>query len=593
MRIALVTSYWEEGDGDPGNVLLRGLAEGMAAAGYQLEIFTTTSSAPASSCFGELVWNRYHSPGAREAGGYTVHRFPAARAGSPLHVLGRDAAGKWWERGAQGTRIAEYCRRALGEGRGMLCGGWHRYELWDDGPARWSREEGTLVLCGRSIEKIELRLQAPREQVVRIEMEGVAEEVPFSAGEEKLVSIRTSPRDSLLLRIRPGSMFRPAADRRKLGVALREVHFRDASACWDVEITHHPEALPEGDWERIPQGLAAELLAHEKGDEGRWRRRIGPFSAGLRRALAGRAGYFQVIIAARARHYTAKIALDAAERMAVPLVLLPLLLPREAAEDLPRFLYLAGRAEAVMDPDPAWRECMREMDKPFFHLPPFVLFTSGEASHAACREAEELRRHLGWEAGRGGANVLVSAEGSPQGERKAREMLRILQEKGADMRVAIMGMGTEKEMRQPEPVPEVGDVPDLSTSPAHVQRLLARLCDIYVQTGRSSDWGEKICLARASGGETVAWRECPVAASLRGLMGTGRLCGEAEDFARVVGSLLEKYRAGTGAGGPGRDAGTAAQEQMEDLRERCLADLLAWLGEIREVFSIRPGHPGS
>lgn len=581
MRVALVTSYWEEGDGDPGAVLLRSLAEGMAAAGCQLEIFTTTSSASASSCFGGLVWNRYHTRGASEAGDFTVHRFPAARAGSPLHVLGGDATGKWWERAAQGTRIAEYCRRALGEGRGMLCGGWHRYEIWDDGPARWSREEGTLVLCGRSIEEIELRLQAPLEQVVRIEIEGVAEEVPFSEGEEKLVSIRTSPQDSLLVRVRPGRIFRPAADRRKLGVALREVRFRDASACWDVEITHHPEALPEGAWERVPPGLAEELPACEKGEEGRWKRGIGPFSAGLRRALTGRAGYFQVIIAARARHYTAKIAMDAAERMAVPLVLLPLMPPREAAEDLPRFLYLAGRAEAVMDPDPAWRECMCEMGKPFFHLPPSALFTSGEANHAARREAEELRRHLGWEVGRGGANVLVSAEGSPRGERKAREMLHILQEKGADMRVAIMGMGTEKEMRRPEPVPEVGDIPDLSTSPAHVQRLLACLCDIYVQTGRSSDWGEKICLARASGGETVAWRECPVAASLQGLMGTGRLCGEAGDFAHVVGSLLEKHRAGTGAGGTGRDAGTAAQEQMEDLRKRSLADLLAWLGEIR------------
>ncbi len=580
MRAALVTSCWEGKEGDPESALLRSLASGLAERGCDMEIYTTTSSAPAVAGCGGLVWNRYHPRGTSGEAGLVIHRFPAARAGNPLHVLGRRPPGEWWERAARVGGFSEYCRRALGEAGGMLCGGWHRHELWDDGPARWSRKEGTLILCGRAIEEIELRLQAPLEQVVRIGVEGGRQEVFFSAGEEKRVRVGISPRDSLLVRVRPGKIFRPAADRRKLGVALREVLFRDSCGSWRVDLAHDTENLPEGDWESIPPRLAEELSPCAGWEERRWRREIGPLPAGLRGALTGRAGDFQVIIAARARHYTAKVALEAAEEMAVPLVLVPLLPPREAAADLPFFLHLASRARAVMDPDPSWRGFMRDMGKPFFHLPAPALFAAGEDTAAQRREAEALRRRLGWRQGLSEAFLLVSAEGSQQGERRVREILRALRERGVGVRVAVTGRGAEIRARPREPLPEGLEVLELSTGSAHARRLLACLCDVYVQGGRANDWGEKICLAQAQGGETVAWEGCPVAASLRDLMGTGHLCGEAEEFARVIVRLVEE--GGGVAGVSGEDAGAAAREKMRDLRERTLGELLAWLDEVRE-----------
>lgn len=593
MRIALVTSYWEEGSWDLETVLLRSLVEGLRERDCETVIFTTTSSAPVPTYSGALAWNRCYPEGGGSEGPRAVNRFPPAGRGRAPGACARRPRSAWWERVETADALGAYCSRALPAAHGIVAAGWHDYEIWADGPGRWSRGPGTLLLWGNGVERVEMRVLSPLEQAVEVMVAGAAERVAFGEGEEKDVACAVPLRESLSVFLRPEKTFRPAADRRELGLGLRGLRVKDATGWHEVSIEPDLSRPPAGYWEKIPSEFAPAPASLPGDVERLWRDIVGPRTRGLRRALEERAGGYDLVICARSHHYTACTAARAARAAGKPLVLVPLLSRGHVLESLPFLAWQVGYARGVADPQPLWEEWLREAGKPFFHLPPPALFPSPLDDVCDGGEVEEWRARLAGEDGLP-FPVAVGVEGSRRAREEVMDVLRHGHAASAAWEPVLLGReegnagasGRERVEWIGDEGIGIGDegiagpaARDFSSAPPPLQRLLLRVAEIYCQAAWCEDWGWKLCLALAWGKETLAPRDCPLAASITGLLGMGISCEDAPSCVRSLSRVTAEHAARPRAQGGGEARG-GREEAFRAARQKHLDGFADWLASI-------------
>lgn len=438
------------------------------------------------------------------------------------------------------------------------------------------------MLWGDGLERIELRVLSPLAQVVEIKTGGSEKKVPFAAGEEKRVAVAVVGGNGVPVFLRPERTYRPAADRRVLGIGLREVRVKDAAGWHEVSLQCDLASPPQGYWENIPYSLVMTLTSLSGGMEKLWRNIVGPRSRGLRRAMEERAGEYDLILAARARHYTACITSRAARKAEKPLVLVPLLSSEHILEALPFLLWQLRHAGGVADPQPLWEVSMREMGKPFFHLPPPALFPT-PLDVCEGEGLEEWSARIAGEGGTAGA-VALGVEGSPQVKKRVLDVLR--RGKGASLpRVhVLLGTGGGAAATPAYEELEKGDertagdprVWDFSGAPLPLQRLVLRAAESYCQVARCEDWGWKLCLSLAGGKRVIAPAACPVAANIVEITGMGDLCGDTASCVRALTAMTAAQR----ERGPvkGNDGGRASEGAIfRAIREKFLDDFADWL----------------
>lgn len=309
------------------------LMETLAAAGHEVDVYTTMSYDAAPSRDGYLVWdNQLFRPLPEATGGVTVRRF---RVRNPRPSQGRRAAAVLARSLDEERAHPDFAARLAGclsKPGGYLVAGWHGLEDWgpDQGIARWAGARATLAFRGDGVIGVRLALYASSPTSGRLTCGGDRVAFELTAGVDKSIEIPLHGRDAGYCLVEMDRTLKTPLDHRNLAVAVKSVSVLDREGEHSIPLESDFDAfLREAEESDLAAFLWDNALRRPRKLERLQELIIGPRSHGLERAVAAAIGGYDLVIANMIPMATFTLAAAAAERAGKPLVLVPLFHTRD------------------------------------------------------------------------------------------------------------------------------------------------------------------------------------------------------------------------------------------------------------------------
>jgi glycosyltransferase involved in cell wall biosynthesis len=545
MRIMLVT--YRFGDDIPGGAErhLWELMTRLARKGHQVEVFTTRCRQMIPSPFGYLLWDNTLAPGMETKEGMTIHRF-GVRNPRPGRARRRYERIKiMTEREREAPEFAAVMQEAL---RGLpehcfLCG-WHERELWEDGPARWTKEQARLVASGVAISGLALDVRALQDTSVMLRVSGEEPQVfTLQRGNPARLEFSFTERDSLTLNLENRDMVRPMGDERQLGVAVRGVELVDRGKVRELGLHRDWNAFVENGPEEAVGAALWSASDARPGRACRWQEYlIGPRSPSMEREVMRRASGFDVVLGAIVPMATLHLAWKAAHRSGKPFVAFPLFHPRDPNHYWGNFKQAMVGAAAVEGNSTAIAELMRGWGFKAFSVGPGFDFDEWSSPSI---DGDRFRKKYDFE----GRPLLlwVARKTGYKGYREAIEALGYVRGQGYPAALVMIGPDEDFQPVSGEGVYYMGTLPRKEVLDAY------DACDIFIFPSLHESFCMVFCEAWLRGKPVLG---SAYSAAARSLIQDGRdgyLCREAEEYGRRALELLKQPEKACEMGRMGRE----------------------------------------
>jgi glycosyltransferase involved in cell wall biosynthesis len=196
------------------------LSRALASAGVDVDLWTTrTASLPAISRFG-VRWDNAIPRRTERLDGIDVRRYTTFNLPTPLvRLLDRWLIARW--------RREERLAPGLGpaHGTGHLGAGWHPPETYGPLTMRWTEQQADVTIHDRAISEIGFEAMCPTGIAGRLEVNGRVVGVFRTAKGWTRYRFEVDGCDALNGRIVLERTWRPAADPRRLGIAIRSLAY--------------------------------------------------------------------------------------------------------------------------------------------------------------------------------------------------------------------------------------------------------------------------------------------------------------------------------------------------------------------------------
>lgn len=543
LKIMLVTPRLAEECQDGLDYHVWGLARALASRGHRVEIFTTCSSLQTPTRRGYLLWNNYFPSGRVEREGLSVHRFPVRNAFPAMAGWSFSRMQKCLEREEEQPLFARTLSACLDPGRCCLVSGWYGLEEWDDGPARWCGDHGSIAVRADHLESLRLRLFSALDQEVEVaENGGKKYTISLRAGEEGEMVFKFPARDRLSLVIRPRRVHQPEVDRRQLGVALRSLTYGTESGEVSADLSCDlKDLLDHGSEDTVFNLLWSNALVRRESYSRHQARVVGPRSGALRKALEAEAGRFDAIVAFMLPMPTLAMATRAAEKAGVPCIPIALLHLRDRYHYWPGFIRVLEHSRSVDASSPTLRRLLASVGVPAFAAGPGLDAAefAGEADVASFRN----KYHLG----EGPILLWVGRKNPRKGYATAMAAAEIVREHGIPVELVMVGPDEDG-------VP-VGGTNALYLGPLSREELLQAYacCDVFILPSLDESFGLSYCEAWLAGKPVLGARACCAIRDLIDHGEDGFLCEGSEEYALAVEKLLSDRELAVRMGRKGKD----------------------------------------
>ncbi len=309
------------------------LMEKLAAAGHEVDVYTTMSYDAAPSRDGYLVWdNQLFRPLPETTNGVTVRRF---RVKNPRPAEGRKAAAKLassLEEERSQPEFAARLAKCLSTPGGYLVAGWHGLEDWglDKGLARWAGPRATLAFRGEGVTGVRLVLYASSRTSGRLISGDERLSFELAAGRDESLEIPVRGADHGYCLVEMDRTLKTPLDHRDLAVAVKSASVLDGKGEHAIPLERDFAAfLREAEESDLSAFLWENALRRPQKLELLQERVIGPCSRALEKAIAQAIGGYDVVMANMIPMATFTLAAAAAQRAGKPLMLVPLFHARD------------------------------------------------------------------------------------------------------------------------------------------------------------------------------------------------------------------------------------------------------------------------
>ncbi|MBN2028449.1 MAG: glycosyltransferase [Actinobacteria bacterium] len=332
MRIMLVTYRYGRNIAGGGERYLRELMIRLARKGHQVDVYTTRSQRMIQTPFGYLVWDNFMPPGRQEDEGVGIHRYevrnPRPRRARSVMADIREMH----ERERESPIFAALLAQAL-EGRDEHCflSGWHERELWEDGPARWTRKSARLVAGGEAMTSLELDAYSYLDGHLLVEIPGKGSwEFELEKGRPRKLRMDFAPSGSAAVNLVVPRAVRPMEDMREVGIAVRRVVVTEDGRERSLELDRGWKEFLD----TAPEVVVGEVLwGMSESRPRRYARRhhyvMGPRSPHLEKQALTAARDYDLVFGSMAPMSTLDLAWRAARHAGKPFVAFPLFHTRD------------------------------------------------------------------------------------------------------------------------------------------------------------------------------------------------------------------------------------------------------------------------
>ncbi len=545
MRIMLVTYRYGRDIPGGGERYLRELMIRLACRGHRVDVYTTRSQRMIQTPFGYLVWDNFVPPGRQEDEGVTIHRYEVQnpRPRRARSIMSDIMAMQ--ERERESPLFASLMAEAL-EGIGehcFLCG-WHRREIWEDGPARWSRKSSRLVVGGESVTSVELDAYSYLDGHLLVEIPGRGSwEFELEKGRPRRLRMDFAPCGSAAIELLVPRAAHPTEDMRELGIAVRRVTVSDNGRERTLELgrgwKEFLDTAPEVAVGKVLWGMAEN---RPRRMSRRHRYVMGPRSKHLEQEVMEAARDCDLVFGSMVPMSTMDLAWRAARHSGKPLVAFPLFHTRDPNHYWAHFKAALEGAGGVEANSHVIEELMRGWGFNSFAVGPgydLAEFSAPDISGGTFRRAYGFgdRPILLW----------VGRKNVYKGYREAIAALQLVREKGCPAVLAMVGPDEDNLPVGGEGVYYLGTLPRKGLLDAF------DACDVFLLPSLH----ESFCLVFGE-----AWlRGKPVlgnayCAAARGLIDhgvDGYLCTDTGDYGARALELINDPSLASAMGERGRD----------------------------------------
>jgi hypothetical protein len=327
MNIMLVTYRFGKDIPGGGERYLRELMIRLARMGHQVDVYTTRSQRMISTSFNYLVWDNFLPAGGEDDDGVMINRFEVRNPKPRRARRVMNDILTMQERERESPEFSSLMAEALdGLREHCFLSGWHERELWEDGPARWTRKSATLVVGGDAITALRLDAYSYLDGHLLVEVPGRGSwEFELEKGRPRELHMKLSPCGSAEVTLMVPRTARPSEDVREVGIAVRQVTVTedgsqrqlDLARGWKEFLDTAPEAaVGEILWgmaDRRPRRMAR-----------RHRYLMGPSSPRLEKEVMAAARHYDLVFGSMVPMSTMDLASRAARSAGKPFVAFPL-----------------------------------------------------------------------------------------------------------------------------------------------------------------------------------------------------------------------------------------------------------------------------
>ncbi|MDY6794600.1 MAG: glycosyltransferase [Actinomycetota bacterium] len=545
MRILLVTYRYGEEITGGGERYLRELMVRLADRGHEVEVFTTCSRHMVISPFSYLVWDNFLEPGREEDRGVGINRF---KAKNPRPRKAQKLVGKLNDLQKKERSYPELITLMAGALRGQrehcYLSGWHELEIWEDGPARWTRGRADLAVGGIGIKGLRIEAYSYLDGHLHVEVPGKGSwEFELEKGRPRELYLDFSPCDGIPVRLHVPQTVRPTEDDRVVGVAVRKVVIEDDEGEHELDLARDWNAFLENG----PEKAVGEVLWAAAGTRprrtSRWHRYLmGPRSPRLERGVMSAARDFDIVLGSMVPMTTMHLAWKAAKKAGKPLVAFPLFHTRDPNHYWMHFKNVLDGADGVEANSPVIAELMTGWGFDAFAVGPGFDLDEFSSPHI---DGRRFRDEFGF--GDRPLLLWVARKNVYKGYHEAISTLQAVQQEERQVALALIGPDEDH-------LPVSGEgVYYLGAQPREKVLNAFDACDVFIFPSLHESFCLVFCEAWLRGKPVLGNVYC---AAARGLIENGEngyLCADAREYGNRVLELINDPEKARRMGERGRE----------------------------------------